>query len=76
MKQYLVFSEENTSVGDRIDKALPIWKQTWLTFVASAGGALVGTAAGSAGSFAAGYTAGFIAGVLHDSFSPGDSCIT
>lgn len=71
-----LLSEENTGVGDRIDQALPIWKQTWLTFVASAGGALVGTAAGSAGSFTAGYTAGFIAGVLHDTFSPGVSCIT
>lgn len=71
-----LLSEENTDVGDRIDQALPIWKQSWLTFVASAGGALVGTAAGSAGSFTAGYTAGFIAGVLHDTFSPGVSCIT
>lgn len=71
-----LLSEENTGVGDRIDKALPIWKQTWLTFVASAGGVLVGTAAGSTGSITAAYTAGFIAGVLHDTFSPGVSCIT
>ncbi len=67
-----LLSEENTGVGDKIDQALPIWKLTWLTFVASAGGG----AAGSAGSFTAGYTAGFIAGVLHDTFSPGVSCIT
>ncbi len=71
-----LLSEENTGVGDRIDKALPIWKQTWLTFVASAGGVWVGTAAGSTGSIAAAYTAGFFAGVLHDTFSPGVSCIT
>ena len=71
-----LLSEENKDVGDKVAQALPIWNQTWLTFVAGAGSALVGTVAGYTGSLAAAYTAGFIAGVLHDTFSPGVSCIT
>ena len=71
-------TDENARLSDhndalkKVGDGLPIWKQTWLTLVASAGGSL-GVALAVSG--VPGYTAGFIAGVLHDTFSPADSCL-
>ncbi len=59
----------------KAQKALPVWRATWLTFIASTAGVAAGTVGASAASYAAGYTAGFIAGVLHDTFSPDSLCI-
>ncbi len=59
----------------KAQKALPVWRETWITFIAAAAGGAAGTAGASAASYAAGYTAGFIAGVLHDTFSPDSLCI-
>ena len=59
----------------KVQKALPVWRATWLTFIASTAGVAAGTVGASAASYAAGYTAGFIAGVLHDTFSPDSLCI-
>lgn len=59
----------------KVQKALPIWRATWTTFIAAGAGVAAGTVGASAASYAAGYTAGFIAGVLHDTFSPDSLCI-
>ncbi len=58
-----------------VQKALPVWRETWTTFIAAGAGVAAGTVGASAASYAAGYTAGFIAGVLHDTFSPDSLCI-
>ncbi len=55
----------------KVQEAMPVWRITWQTFIGSAAGSL----AGHGTAFAAGYTAGFIAGVLHDTFSPAESCL-
>ena len=68
-------SEEIEAFG-KVKDGRPVWRETWLTFVASAGGGLgAGLAVTGIPGFAAGSTAGFIAGVLHDTFSPADSCL-
>ncbi len=74
-------TDQNKLMSGEIDvlrkaqKALPVWRATWLTFIASTAGVAAGTVGASAASYAAGYTAGFIAGVLHDTFSPDSLCI-
>ncbi len=59
----------------KVQKALPVWRETWITFIAAAAGVAAGNVGASAASYAAGYTAEFIAGVLHDTFSPDSLCI-
>jgi hypothetical protein len=58
-----------------VQKGLPVWRETWTTFIAAAAGGAAGNVGASAASYTAGYTAGFIAGVLHDTFSPDSLCI-
>ena len=72
--QNKLMSGEIDALG-KAQKALPVWRETWITFIAAAAGGAAGTAGASAASYAAGYTAGFIAGVLHDTFSPDSLCI-
>ncbi len=72
--QNKLMSGEIEALG-KAQKALPVWRATWTTFIASAAGVGVGAAGASAASYTAGYTAGFIAGVLHDTFSPDSLCI-
>ena len=62
---------EEPEVLRMVEESLPVWRQTWLTFIGSAAGSL----AGQGSAFATGYTVGFIAGVLHDSFSPSADCL-
>lgn len=72
--QNKLMSGEIEALG-KAQKALPVWRATWLTFIAAAAGGAAGNVGVSAASYTAGYTAGFIAGVLHDTFSPDSLCI-
>lgn len=66
---------EEPEVLKKVQEAMPVWRITWQTFVAGVAGGVVGLGTGYSTAFAAGYTAGFIAGVLHDTFSPAESCL-
>ena len=62
---------EEPEVLKKVEEGLPVWRQTWLTFIGAAAGSLAGQGA----AFSTGFAAGFIAGVLHDSFSSSADCL-
>ena len=76
VKDQAKLSSEEIAALKTVKEGLPVWRENWNTFIAAAGGAAAGTVVAGAASYSAAYTAGFIAGVLHDTFSPGVSCIT
>jgi transcriptional regulator with XRE-family HTH domain len=71
----LTILEENQRLQRKIDSSLPVLRQGWTTFVASAAGAATGVILSQAGSYAVGYTAGYISGVVHDKLAPIDACL-
>lgn len=64
-------ADENETLGNSIDQALPLWKKAFEEFVVTYAGGM-GTQAARGTAFAA----GFIAGMLYNTLSPGDPGIS